>query len=218
MTEHTNHELKALAPIVSQMPHPQDLRAAVRRALEEGYQAARVAQGAVTMPADTFALQRALAGVLETFKDYAAAFSDAAKRVAAMQVEQLTEAVGEQAGIPNQGLTIPDPDGDVSLSLETPKSYSFDLDQLVAVVAQREAQSHDDDPEYAARVVGVLLGLGKFEPQVTKVKAYAGSVARGTDTEYWGGRGNDQLSAVVSSAIRSTSEYKGVKFTRKAAK
>ncbi len=216
MTGHTDQELKALAPIVAQMPRPQDLRAAVRRALEEGYQAARVAQGTVTMPADTFALQRALAGVHETFTDYAAAFRDAAKRVAGMQCEQLIDAVGEQDGTPNQGLTIPDADGDVVLSLDTPKSYTFDLEQIIAVVTSEHSAGFNVSEEYRAGLEELMKGaiyrmllLGKFEPQVTKVTAYAKELAR---------QGLDGLSAVVSSAMRSTTDYKGVKFTRKATK
>lgn len=54
-----------------------------------------------------------------------------------------------------------------------------------------------------------LVQCGKFEPQVTKVRAYADSLAR---------QGEDGLAAAVNSAINKTVKLKGVKVGRKVAK
>jgi hypothetical protein len=63
--------------------------------------------------------------------------------------------------------------------------------------------------EFALTAIYTLLQCGKFEPQVTKVKAYADQVAR---------HGDDQLAATINSAIKKTVKLKGVKIERKAAK
>jgi hypothetical protein len=63
--------------------------------------------------------------------------------------------------------------------------------------------------EYAIATAYELLRCGKFEPQVTKVRAYADMIARA---------GDDQLAATVNSAIVKTVKLKGVKVERKVAK
>lgn len=63
--------------------------------------------------------------------------------------------------------------------------------------------------EYAVSTAYELLRCGKFDPQVTKVRAYADMVARA---------GDDQLAATINSAIVKTVKLKGVKVERKVAK
>jgi len=63
--------------------------------------------------------------------------------------------------------------------------------------------------EYAISAVYELLRCGKFEPQVTKVKAYADVIARA---------GDDQLAATINSTITKTVKLKGVKVERQAPK
>lgn len=63
--------------------------------------------------------------------------------------------------------------------------------------------------ELMLTAVYTLLQCGKFEPQVTKVRAYADMVARA---------GDDELAAAVNSAIVKTVKLKGVKVERKEAK
>lgn len=212
----TDTTLIPLSDMTLQLPDPQVLRNRLTDTLESEFARARAAQGEVAVPEDTFALQRKLAAAHELLTGYARAFTAAGKRVSGMQEEQLIDAVGEQDHVPNQGLTIPDPAGDVRLSLDMTKFRSFDLDQLIGVVVAQvcaaalavpfeeiEEEGLEGVVEAGIRTV---LELGKFEPQVTKVVAYAKTVARS---------GADDLSSVVSGAVRTRTEYRGVKFERK---
>jgi hypothetical protein len=217
------------------LPSPTELRRLIHDNLEKGYQHLRDAQGEVHTPEDTFRMQRALAATRERFTDWAAAFREGARRIAEMQQEQLIEAVGERhstashvgidgepeyrpTGVPNQGLTVPDPAGDFRLSLDFTTARDFDLDQLVKVVALEAAGyaigAGADLPEGAelAPYTGMVeagirrfLELGKFEPQVTKVNAYAQHVAR---------TGDDLMASVVNGSITSRKVYQGVSVKR----
>lgn len=205
-----NDTLIPLADATLRLPDPQELRHKLNETLEIEFQRARVAQGTVTVPEDTFALQRQLAAAKELLAGYARAFADATKRISAMQEEQLIDAVGEQGDVPNQGLTVPDAAGDIRISLDFATTRDFDLDQIIAVVVADTMKdwtySKEPDPdERVEQAIRKVLGLGKFEPQVTKVNAYAKAVAR---------EGDDGLSAVVSGAVKKRETYKGVKSER----
>lgn len=63
--------------------------------------------------------------------------------------------------------------------------------------------------EYAISTAYALLQCGKFEPQVTKVRAFADATARD---------GDDKLAATINSAIVKTVKLKGVKVERKVPK
>lgn len=204
------------------LPSPAELRRLISVNLEQGYQHLRVAQGEVHAPEDTFHVQRALAATRERFVDWAAAFRDGAKRIAQMQEEQLIEAVGERVstvsqvgidgepeqrptGVPNQGLTVPDAAGDFRLSVDFTTARDFDLDQLIGVVAADMTEGTIFDPALLEAGIRRFLELGKFEPQVTKVTAYAKQVAR---------EGDDRLASVVSGAVTSRKVYQGVSVKR----
>jgi hypothetical protein len=198
------------------LPTPTELRRMIREALENSYAELVAARGDVHTPEDTFHLQRLLAHTKENFTDWAAAFRDGAKRIAGMQEEQLIDAVGEQDGIPLAGLTVPDPEGDVRLSLDTARVHTFDLDQLIQVVSldtmehaifepEKVGVTQGGGEELIAAGIRRFLELGKFEPQVSKVTAYAKQVARD---------GDDNLASVVSGTIKTTTEYKGVALKR----
>lgn len=212
------HPIPMPKPLMN-LPDPAGFRVTVADWLEKEYQRARQQAGVIARPEDTFEIQRALARVFELFREYSSAFATLRKRVAAMQEETLVDAVGEVTstvhdggtGQPNQGLTVPDQAGDIRLSLDMTNGYAFDLDQLITVVALDAAEHWvfgEDTALHtlAESAIRKWLELGKFEPQVTKVKAYAGQVAR---------EGDDGLAGVVSSAIRKTTTYKGVKLERK---
>lgn len=204
------NELQPFAEGVRGLPDPTDLRKALRAAVDRAYLASVTARGEVTRPEDTFDVQRSLAAVRELFTDYARVFSDMRKLIGQLQEEQLIDAVGEQAGVPNQPITVPDPEGDVRLGLQLDKVYSFDTEQLITVVATQiggQAESTAArDAGLAMSAIRTFLSLGKFEPQVTKVKGYAAELARD---------GHDDLASVVSGTIRDFTTYKGIKFERK---
>jgi len=204
------------------LPAPADLKALLLHKIEHGVAAMRAERGDVHMPEDTFALQRELAYAKDVLGEYGRAFAAAEKVALQIAEEELIEAVGEQDGIPNEPLIVPDGRGDVRVAPDFKNEYQFDLDSLIEVVAVRwgsdlarlialdgAAPPNVDVPVTAVRTVrdalNELLSLGSFLPSVRAVDAYAKHVAR---------QGDDNMSAVVRSAKRKTRKYKGVKITR----
>lgn len=211
------NELQPFAEGVRGLPDPTDLRKALRAAVDRAYLASITARGEVTRPEDTFDVQRSLAAVRDLFADYARVFSDMRKLIGQLQEEQLIEAVGEQAGVPNQPLTVPDPEGDVRLGIDLERVHSIDPEQLIAVVSTHVTESslalasllpavREQVRAEIASGIRLFLTLGKYEAQVTKVRSYAADLAR---------EGSDDLASVVSGTIRTFTTYKGIKFERK---
>jgi len=219
--------LRPLHHLTANLPDPNALKWSLREQLETAYQAALAIRGEARLPEDTYDIQRALAAATDALKAYSGVFYDLRRYVSQLVEEQLIDAVGEQTrvvsetgnsglpvysgtGRPNQGLRIPDPAGDVVLSLDNANSYDIDVDQLVAAVIAAtlsDDQQGERTPEQTlAAALVALLELGKFEPQVSKVRAYAAELSRS---------GDDATASVVTSAIRKTVTYKGVKYERK---
>lgn len=210
--------------LVSGLREPTDLKRELRARIQEAYAELVAERGEVHVPEDTFAMQRRLGLERDRFAAYASAFTEVTKLLRTLMEEELVEAVGEQDGIPNQGLTIPSADGDIHLSLDTAKVYDIDMDQLLAVHTSQTLNTVDEldmldntraptKDEVAALVttvidatVGTVLSWGKFELQISKVRAYAATLAR---------NGRDDASAVVTGAISESHPYRGVKFERK---
>jgi hypothetical protein len=222
------------------LPAPSSIRAQLRRQLNEAVAVERARRGEVRLPEDVWPMFRALARVTETCGEYARAFQAAATEANAVAEEDLIEAVGEQDGTPNQGMTVPDADGDVKVSLDTANAYEFDRGALFNAVAYAVRAEHsvvgtlvkimemypghlepqeleDRDAQVDQFVAHLLLAamrtlceLGKFEPQITKVKAYAALLARAGDA--------DDIVGTVTSSTRKRTIYKGVKITREAPK
>jgi hypothetical protein len=219
----TSTEWSQVPALVEGLREPVILKRELVRRIQEAYAALAGERGAVHVPEDTFAMQRRLGTTRDQFTGYMAAFRDAVGLLKQLMEEELVEAVGEQDGIPNQGLTVPDAEGDIRLSLDTPRVYSIDLDQVRTTILENVLRNVDlmdvadgtapttrqlyDLVEVSVEEATTrLLSLGKFELQVSKVKAYAATLARA---------GLDKQSSVVSGAISETHPYKGVKFERK---
>jgi hypothetical protein len=225
------NELEPVPSVLSGMPEPAEFARTLRAAIDQGVQARREERGEVTQIEDTFALQRMLAGSLEKCADFENAFATARKLLAQYQEEELILGVGEQNGQPNQGTTIPSPLGDIRLSLDKKNTHHIDEDQVRSAITGHlvgEGETglaatvtdivNGDHPvilpealenllvQVVNQAMDVLTSCGSYKAQVTKVRAYAKDLARG---------GDDKLSAVVAGTIRTTSEYLGVKTTRK---
>jgi len=217
--------LRPLHHLTANLPDPNALKWSLREQLETAYQAALELRGEAQLPEDTYDIQRALAAATDALKAYSGVFYDLRRYVSQLVEEQLIDAVGEQTrmasqagidgepeytgtGTPNQGLRIPDPAGDVVLSLDNANSYDFDVEQLIAAVVSAAMTEHltEDLPAVLERTLRTFLALGKFDPQVSKVRDYARQRAR---------QGDDQAASVITSAIRKTVTYKGVKYERK---
>lgn len=200
--------------LVEGLSQPTELKRALKERVQRAYMELSRQRGPVHVPQDTFDMQRRLGGAHDLFKGYQAAFADVVKLLKQLMEEELVEAVGEQEGIPNQALTVPDVEGDIRLSRDEPTTYAIDLDQLVGVLTGQMLDSAAsigmDRAEAIAytvtSVVAALRSWGKVEPQVSKVRAYADTLAR---------NGDDQASSVVSGAITQSTPYKGIKFERK---
>lgn len=205
-----------------QMPAPTVLREALLLRLENLVVDARRERGAVTLPEDTFGLVRSLTQSRELLGEYKSAMVAAERFVDGEITEELTEAVGEQDGVPTANLTVPDLDGtNIRLLRDQANEYSIDLSALMAVVIAdvmsswvlvervRDATSASDAAELVMGGIQYaferLLQTGKFEPQPTKLNAYAMDLA---------GTGKDDLAAAVSSAVKKKTRYKGVKVER----
>lgn len=200
------HEVKNLpVPVqhLSGLPAPRDLGKLLREALEGHIEEARKGRD-VQLPEDTYPLIRSLAVAGELLDDYATTFKSVAKVSVQEIEEELREAVGDQDGVPNSGMTVPDAQGDVKLSLTMTNGYDIDVNTLrsvvVALVAELEGAA-----EAADLAIQTLLECGNFTPQVSKVRELADQVSR---------QGDDQMASVVKSAIRKTVTYKGVKVSR----
>lgn len=205
-----------------QMPAPTVLREALLLRLERLVIEARRERGDVTLPEDTFALVRSLARSRELLGEYQDAMSAAQRFVDGEITEELTEAVGEQDGVPTGNLTVPDLDGtNIRLVRDQSNEYSVDVTALMSVVIAdvmsswvlvERVRDADTATEASELIVGGLqyaferlLQTGRFDPQPTKLNAYAVDLA---------GTGRDDLAAAVSSAVRKKTRYKGVKVER----
>ncbi len=218
-------------PQLGGMPTPAELRAVVVAAIQQGYADAYQRRGAVHAPEDTYALQRRLAYIDNQLADFANAFTAARKLVGQLQAEELVEAVGEQQEIPNGAVVVPDPDGDLRIGPDYANIHTIDAQQVMAAVIS-DAMSEPDGRPTAERLRAVIegdegdpgdveeiladmalrahhttIGLGSFTMQVAKVRGYARQLAL---------RGLDKAASVVTGAIATHQEYKGVKISRKA--
>lgn len=214
------------------------VRAEVERTVTE-MRATLEATGGVLSPADTFRVQRYLQGVSEKLAEYERVFKRVRADIKLLVAEVLADAVGEQDGVPTEGLTVPDRDGDIRIGLDTTREHTINQDMLLPAFASMFAEEHVDhimqtykatDPEHACcasdpstvqahrAAVGVAIAeavaaalisidqLGKFEPQVSKVRAYAKDLAR---------NGEDRAASIVAAAITTKTTYNGVKVERK---
>jgi hypothetical protein len=199
------------------LPAPHDLVGMLRARLEEVIANARRGRGEVLTPEDTFEMQLGLAGVIEGLTDYARAFQKIAKEAKGYVEDELIEAVGEQDGIPMAGLKVPDPDGTtVAISRETVNEYTFDNDALFTAVAHfvlagraGDGPMHQDAVWLIPLITSAmtqLVALGKFEPQISKVKAFTAELSRL--------EGGPPIASTVTSTTRKKPIYTGVRIKR----
>ena len=169
---------------------------------------ARAERGEVHTPEDVFPVVNRLADVIDGLDDYAYAFKTVRAEAVAFIGDELELAVGEQDGIPSQGLKVPAPDGttvDVALDVASGK-YSFDLDALITAVAVAACPPGEEDAEHvgtAVNAIRLMLTVGSFTPQVTKVQAFKDEVAR-----------TDPKVASTITWTKAANVFKGVKVKR----
>lgn len=227
-------ELEPLPAIFGTLPLPHLLKKAVLEAIDGGYNELVRARGEVTRPEDTYEVQRRLAGAADTLGEFERAFAAGRKAVNSYQREEFELALGDREVTPGESMKVPDAEGDLRVGADTANVYNIDVEALISAVAATvigtgapgtsldcwvtDVVNGDTDPfvdpeslpDILAQAISdgvrTLITCGKFEPQITKVNAYADSLARS---------GDDHLAATVNSAIVKTVKLKGVKVERK---
>lgn len=203
-----------------QMPAPHTLVGILRQRLEAMVLELREERGEVHVPEDVYPSVLRVGALIEGLQDYAAAFKKIAGEAKAYVQDDLEAAVGEQDGIPNSGMKVPDPDGtNLRVDLDTTGEYSFDLEAImrgIAVQLMTEFPNDARDPaldgDQADGELYVMLlkamerlqATGQYRPQVTKVRALATEIAR-TDPK---------VASTITSTIKRTNVFKGIKIKR----
>lgn len=228
----------ALARVTHDFPDHRDLAQALRARVDAAVFELRQERGDVHAVEDVFPLVRWGQATAEKLNDYARAFATAAEHLTGYVSDELVEAVGERDGLPARNLVVPDVDGtDIHLTAQTSNVYLIDADNVLAAAVADLVRETDMAGELAAVLVklysvavpvpedreqavydeaeGLLVrflldgierarDLGRLDLQVSKVRAFGKDVAR-RDTS---------LAATVSTSVRSTTKFNGVKVQR----
>jgi hypothetical protein len=201
------------------MPAPHDLVGILRENLHALVMELREERGEVHAPEDVFVPVRRLGALAEGLQDYGRAFTKVAGEVRGFIQDELIEAVGEQDGVPNSGLRVPDVDGtDLRIELDTRNEYDIDTAMVIQGAALytlseypgRSALANaglmQDALGLAIAAMETLVECGRFQPQITKVRAMATEIAR-TDPKV-----ASTITDMLKRAKRS--EFRGVKVKR----
>jgi len=212
--------------LVDGLPDPQDLKRVVKERVALAYADLHAARGEVLKPEDTFDLHRRLQATREQMDGYARGFKEVATLIGQLQEEELVEAVGEQDGIPTSGLTIPTAGGDIVVKPSFKRVNDIEPDQVRAAIVHGITEAWIEPVEHAAvhsadlledrlremleQALSMLVATGKWEPQVSKLKATAAE---------WARNGHDDLAARLIKAHKVRQRYEDkVDVTRKAPK
>lgn len=232
-------ELEAVS--LGGLPEPQEFQRVFKLGIERAYavRRAELGDGDHVDVTASLGLHRTLAKGFELAKGYKAAFEAGRKLFADLQAELLADGVGEQDGVPNSDLLIPDVEGDITLKVGSSNVHRIELESLKAAVAAqvigrdevdregtvltgslatfvRDLVNGDtaEDPERLEEILAeslmqamdVLMDCGSYDPQVSKVRAFAAQLQRD---------GNDPLGAQVLATITTTRKLDGVTMSRK---
>lgn len=189
------------AELIDNLPDPRDLTRVVKERIESATQQFRAERGDVHLPEDTFDLHRRLQATAEKCADYARGFTAAGKLIRELQREELEAAVGEQDGVPLSGLTVPTAGGDIRIAPDFRNEHTIDPELVQAAIAAKLSTEYGPDSEMhtflcqvARDAMTALCAAGKWEPQVSKVRAVAGQWSRG---------GDDTAASSLASAVRT---------------
>jgi hypothetical protein len=131
------------------LPAPQEFQRVFKLGIERAYNAerAKLGDGDHVDVAESLDLHRTLAKGFELAKGYKAAFEAGRKLFDELQAELLADGVGEQDGVPNQDLLIPDPEGDITLKVGSSNVHTIELESLKAAVAAHVIGRDEPDRE-----------------------------------------------------------------------
>lgn len=218
-------QLLAVDELLIGLPDPQELKRTIKERVQLAYAACSKARGKVLQQEDTYELQRQLQAVSEAFSSYAAGFAEIVKLVKQLQQEELVEAVGELEGIPLSGITVPTAGGDIVIQPSFKRENNIDADHVKRSIVKAVSEAWDESirataarwpekitmdlQEVLEQALTAFVGVGKWEPQVSKLKATAALWAR---TPGWDARAGDLMRALK---VKTTYQDK-VDVTRKA--
>lgn len=117
------------------LPDPVEFTRQFKAGIERAFSVARAELGENPTEEQTFALHRTMAKGFELAKGYKGGFEAGRKLFSELQAELLTDAVGEQDGVPNKGLLVPDAEGDITLKVGSSNVHTIDVEGLKAAVA-----------------------------------------------------------------------------------
>lgn len=199
----------ALAPMSgASYPDPQRLKEQLKAEFENAYLELRRTSGRVCLPEDTHERIRRLYGVKEGAKAFAEAFTALDRRVDQVLAENLVEAVGSKSSDgdpdePARSMRIPYGHALIRLFPEYATTHGIDLNQvltaLVMLIAEEwveQGLSIRENPQtFTVECIHRALTdiMSKTTPKISGVEALA---------VLFGHRGDDQMAAVVRSAVR----------------
>lgn len=133
-----------LEHIVTRFPSHQTLGKALQDGVNATMAQLRAARGEVVTEEDVYEAVRWAQGIAESFHEYGRAFAGAAALVGQYAEEELTEAVGEQDGVPLKSLTVPDVDGtNIRLAKETSNVHHINKAAVLQALAVSLVQHQD---------------------------------------------------------------------------
>jgi hypothetical protein len=227
-----------LEHIVTKFPDHRTLGKALQDGVNATMAQLRAARGDVVAPEDVYDAVRWAQGIAESFHEYGRAFAGAAALVGQYAEEELTEAVGEQDGIPTRNLTVPDVDGsDIKLTKKTSNTHHIDQGAVLQALAVSLVQGED-----LAGEVGLILSdlyervqpaseevqtstygtaesrlveflLEAFEA-LTDLGSFSLQVSKVNAFKMELARRDTMLASTITSAMSKTTEYGGVKMDR----
>jgi hypothetical protein len=212
-----------------------EIRTGLIDALRSSATAVRAARGTVVTPEDTYDLVRRLTAAQEALTQWQQAFAAAADEAAALVAEEAATANGEQDGIINGSLFVPDGEGQrIAVRNDFGNRPSvWDVGTLTGWVIEEEIADYkagdplqtalrragtsapmmwdDDQVQQVARaVVDRLLDLGTYTPKVSAVESLRKKLA---------GQQRDADATVIGQVRHvGPAPYKGVKITREEVK
>jgi hypothetical protein len=212
--------------LVDGLPDPQALKRVVKERIQQAYADLHAARGEVLKPEDTYDLHRRLQATREQMEAYGRGFTEVAKLIGQLQQEELVEAVGEQDGVPLSGLTIPTAGGDIVVAPSFSRVNDIEPEAVQAAIVKGVSDAWMEPIEHAAvhsteeletglremleQALTALVGTGKWEPQVKKLKATAAE---------WARAGRDDMAGELMKAHTVRQQYEDkVDVTRKAPK
>jgi len=211
------------AELVDGLPDPLVLQRVVKERIQAAYAELHQARGEVLKPEDTYDLHRRLQATVEQMEGYARGFAAVVKLIRELQQEELVEAVGEQDGVPLSGLTIPTAGGDIVVTPSFKRVNDIDPDAVTTAIVNGVTDAWMEPIEHAAvhstetleenlremlaQALAALVGTGKWEPQVSKLKATAAQ---------WARAGRDDMAGRLMAAHEVRQKYQDrVEVTRK---